>query len=50
LCSRITIDVRVVREIKSRIPMAKVAIHKRKTVLINQLNLNLRKKLVKGHI
>ena len=50
LGSRITNDARVAREIKTRIPMAKVTFHKKKIVLINQMNLNLRKKLVKRYI
>jgi hypothetical protein len=48
LGSRITNDARVAREIKSRISMTKVAVQKKKTVLIKQLYLNLREKLVKG--
>jgi len=45
LGSRTTNDARVAHEIKSRILMEKVAVHKKKTtVFINQLNLNLRGK------
>jgi hypothetical protein len=46
----ITNDARCTREIKSRIAMAKAAFHKKKTLYISKLDLNLRKKLVKCYI
>jgi hypothetical protein len=46
----ITNDARCKREIKSRIGMAKTAIHKKKNLFTSKLDLNLRKKLVKCYI
>ena len=50
LGSMLTIDGRCVREIKSRIAMAKAAFSKKKTLFTSKLDLNLRKKLVKCYI
>jgi hypothetical protein len=46
----ITSDARCMREIKSRIAMAKTAFNKKKTLLTNKLDLNLRRKLVNFYI
>jgi hypothetical protein len=46
----ITNDARCIREIKSRIAMAKAAFYKKKTLFTSKLDLNLRKKLVKCYI
>jgi hypothetical protein len=50
LGSMITNDARCIREIKSRIAMAKAAFNKKKTLSTSKLDLNLRKKLVKCYI
>jgi len=46
----LTNDGRCTREIKSRIAMAKAAFNKKKTLITNILDLNMRKKLVKCYI
>jgi hypothetical protein len=46
----ITNDARCTREIKSRIAMAKAAFNKKKTLFTSNLDLNLRRKLVKCYI
>jgi hypothetical protein len=48
--SMITSDARCTREIKSRLAMAKPALNKKKNLFTSKLELNLRKKLVKGYI
>jgi hypothetical protein len=50
LVSMLTDDGRCTCEIKSRIAMAKAAFNKKKTLFTSNLNLNLRKKLVKCYI
>jgi hypothetical protein len=50
LGSMITNDARCTYKIKSRIAMAKAAFNKKKTLFTSQLDLNLRKKLVKCYI
>jgi hypothetical protein len=50
LGSMITNDARCTREIKSRIAMAKAAFNKKKNLFTSELDLNLRKKLVKCYI
>ena len=50
LGSLLTNDGRWTREIKSRIPMAKAAFSKKKTLFTSKLDLNLRKKLIKCYI
>jgi hypothetical protein len=50
LGSMIRNDARCTREIKSRIATAKATFDKKKTTFTSKLDLNLRKKLVKGHI
>ena len=50
LGSLLTNDGRCTREIKSRIAMAKAAFNKKKTLITNILDLNMRKKLVKCYI
>jgi hypothetical protein len=50
LGSMITNDARCTREIKSRIAMAKAAFNKKNTHFTSNLNLNIRKKLVKCYI
>ena len=50
LSSVITNDARCTREIKNRIPVAKAAFKRKKTLFISKLDLNLRKKLVKCYI
>jgi hypothetical protein len=50
LGSMITNDAKYIREIKSRIAMAKAAFNKKKTLFASKLDLNLRKKLVKCYI
>jgi hypothetical protein len=46
LGSMLTNDARCIREIKSRIAMAKATFNKKKTLFTSKLDLNLRKKLV----
>jgi len=46
----ITSDARCVRETKSKIIIAKTVFNKNKNLFVNQLGLNLRKKLVKCYI
>jgi hypothetical protein len=46
----ITNGARCIREIKSRIAMAKAAFNKKKNLFTSTLDLNLRKKLVKCYI
>jgi len=50
LGSMLTNDGRCIREIKSRIAMAKAAFSKKKTLFNSKLDLNLRKKLIKCYI
>jgi hypothetical protein len=50
LGSMIANDPRCIREIKSRIAMAKATFNKKKTLFTSKLDLNLRKKLVKCYI
>ena len=50
LGSMLTNDRRCIREIKSRIAMAKAAFSKKKTLFTSKLDLNLRKKLIKCYI
>jgi hypothetical protein len=47
LGSRITNDARDAREIKSRIPMEKAAVHRNKTVLINKMKVKFKEKTSK---
>jgi hypothetical protein len=42
-----TNDARCIREIESRLDMAKSSLYRRKTLFTSKLDLNLRKKLVK---
>jgi hypothetical protein len=46
----ITNDARCTREIEARIPMAKAAFNRKKTLFTRKLDLELRKKLVKCYI
>jgi hypothetical protein len=50
LGTMITNDASCMREIKSRIAMAKTAFNKRKNLFVSQLDKNLRNKLVKCYI
>ena len=50
LVSMLTSDGRCIREIKSRIAMAKATFSKKKTLFTSKLDLNLRKKLIKCYI
>jgi hypothetical protein len=50
LGSMITNDAKCTREIKSRVAMAKAAFNKKKNLFTSELDLNLRKKLVKCYI
>jgi hypothetical protein len=50
LCHMVTKDESCAREIKSSIAMAKAAFNRKKTLFINKLDLNLRKKLGKSNM
>jgi len=43
-------DARCTREIKSRITTAKAALYKKKKLFTRKLDLNLRKRLIKGYM
>jgi hypothetical protein len=50
LCGVIADDARCTREIKSGIAMAKAAINKKENLFAENLDLNLREKVLKGYI